>query len=158
MKKLLMGAAFCGALVAGPASAQMYIGAGAGVADTDSGESSWKLYGGYQFVPRWGVEVGYTDLGEYRGGSIDSTTLAATFTHAFGERWSFLAKLGQAWNSPHAAGVRQNSDFYAAVGLGYSFNKNLGLRLEYEDFGELSDSPGPIGSGSNLALSVKYGF
>ncbi len=158
MKKLLTAAAFLAALVAGPASAQFYIGAGAGASDTDSNESSWKTFIGYQFAPRWGMEAGYTDLGEYRGGSIDSTYVAGTFTHPFGERWSLLVKLGQAWNSPHAAGVSKNSDFYAAVGAGYSINKNLGLRLEYEDYGELSDSPGPVSSGSNLSLSVKYGF
>lgn len=158
MKKLLTAVAFLAALFAGPASAQFYLGAGAGASDTDSNESSWKTFIGYQFTPRWGVEVGYTDLGDYRGGSVDSSFVAGSFTHAFGERWSILAKLGQTWNSPHAAGVNKNSDFYAAVGVGYNFNKHLGLRLEYEDYGELSDSPGPIGSGSNLALSVKYGF
>jgi len=158
MKKLLTAAAFLAALFAGPASAQFYVGAGAGAADTDSNESSWKAYVGYQFAPRWGIEAGYTDFGDYLGGSLDSTYVAGTFTHPLGERWHILAKLGQAWNSPHAAGVNKNSDFYAAVGVGYSFNKNLGLRLEYEDYGELSDSPGPVSSGSSLSLSVKYGF
>lgn len=158
MKRLLTAAAFSAALFAGPASAQLYVGAGLGAADTDSSETSWKAYAGYQFVPMWGIELGYTTLGEYRGEDVDATTVAGTFTLPLSERWSFLGKLGQAWNNPGYAGAGSNTDLYAAIGVQYGFNKNLGLRLEYENFGDLSDGPGPISSGSNLALSAKYAF
>ena len=78
MKKLLMGAAIAAALVAGSASAQTYLGAGVGASRTDSSETSWKLFGGFQFNPTWGLELAYTDLGRYRGSDIESWSLAGT--------------------------------------------------------------------------------
>jgi OOP family OmpA-OmpF porin len=159
MKKLLMAAAFSAALLAGPASAQMYLGAGVGAAKTDTHENSWKLYGGYQFNPTWGLELGYNDLGRYRGSNIESWSLAGTGTLPLGERWSLLGKLGAAANHPRFSGASNHTDLLVGVGVGYSLTKNLGLRLEYEDFGKLSNAgTGNNSRGSNLGLSVKYAF
>jgi len=157
MKKIVMAAAVAAAFAALPASAQMYLGGGLGSAKTDNREDSWKLYGGYQFNPTWGIELGYTDLGQYRGGDIVSYTLAGTGTMPLNERWSLLGKLGAAANRPDAPGTSDRTDVLVGVGVGYSFNRNLGLRLEYEDFGKVSDS-GDSSRGRNLGLSLKYGF
>lgn len=157
MKKLLMAAAFSAALIAGPASAQMYLGAGVGASKTDTSENSWKLYGGYQFNPTWGLEAGYTDLGRYRGSDIESWSLAGTGTLPLGERWSLLGKLGAAANRPHFSGAANHTDLLAGVGIGYGMTKNISLRLEYENFGKLSNvSTGNNSKGSNLGLSLKY--
>jgi OOP family OmpA-OmpF porin len=159
MKKLLMAAAFSAALVAGPASAQMYLGTGVGASKTDSSKTSWKLYGGFQFNPTWGVELGYTDLGRYRGSDIQSWSLAGTGTLPLGAGWSLFGKLGATSNRPDFAGASNHSDLLAGVGVGYSMTKSLGLRLEYEDFGKLSNiGTGNNSRGSNLGLSLKYGF
>ena len=159
MKKLLIAATLSIAFIAGPASAEMYVGAGFGAAKTDSREESWKLYTGIQFTPVWGLELGYTDLGRYRGSDVESWTLAGTGTMPLGERWSLLGKLGAASNRSHFSGATNHTDWLAGVGVGYSMNKNLGLRLEYEDFGKLSDvSTGDNARGRNLALSIKYAF
>lgn len=159
MKRLLTAAALCAGFASAPASAQIYLGLGAGAARTDSHETSWKLYGGYQFSPVWGVELGYNDLGRYRGADIESWTLAGTGTLALNPSWSLLGKLGVAANRARFAGASHEQDLLVGVGLGYSFNKNLGLRLEYEDFGRLSDVGGGNNSrGNNLGLSVKYSF
>ena len=154
-----MAAAFSAALVAGPASAQMYLGAGLGASKTDTNETSWKLYGGFQFNPTWGLELGYTDLGSYRGSDIESWSLAGTGTLPLGERWSLLGKLGAAWNRPNFAGASNRTDLLVGVGVGYRITRNLGLRLEYEDFGKLSNvSTGNNSRGSNLGLGLKYAF
>lgn len=157
MKKILMAAAVAAAFAALPASAQLYLGGGVGEAKTDTRETSWKLYGGYQFNPTWGLELGYTDLGKYRGADIESYSLAVTGTIPLNERWSLLGKLGAAENRPDAAGSSNNTDLLAGVGVGYSLNKNVGVRLEYENFGKLSDAGGSS-KGRNLGLSLKYGF
>lgn len=159
MKKVFMAAAVAAALVAGNASAQLYLGAGAGSSKTDNREDSWKLYGGYQFSPTWGVELGYTDLGQYRGADVESWTLAGTGTMPLNQRWSLLGKLGVASNRPQFAGSSDHTDLLMGVGVGYSLNTNIGLRLEYEDFGKLSKSgAGPNSRGNNLSLSIKYMF
>lgn len=159
MKKLLMAAAVAAALVAGQAYAQMYLGAGVGSSKLDSREDSWKLYGGYQFNPIWGVELGYNDLGQYRGADLESWTLAGTATMPLNERWSLLGKLGLASNRPQFLGSGDRTGLLAGVGVGYTLTRNVGLRLEYEDFGKLSK--GGIGSsskGNNVSLSMKYMF
>lgn len=159
MNKLLIAAAFTGALLAAPVSAQMYAGAGVGQADTDSSETSWKLYGGYQINPTWGVELGYNDLGRYSGSNIQNWTIAGTGTMPLNANWALLGKLGLASNRPSFTGASNHTALLMGIGVGYSFSKNVGVRLEYEDFGKLSNvSNGSNSRGSNLGLSVKYTF
>lgn len=154
-----MAAAFSTIVMAGSASAQTYLGAGIGEAKTDTRETSWKLYGGYQFNPTWGVELGYTDLRRFRGSDIGSWSLAGTGKLPLSERWSLLGKLGAAWNRPKFPGSSNHTDLLAGIGVGYSMTKNVGLRLEYEDFGKLSKvNTGNDSKGRNLGLSVIYTF
>lgn len=157
MKKIFVAVAVSAAFVAFPASAQLYLGGGLGEAKTDTRETSWKLYGGYQFTPTWGLELGYNDLGKYRGADIESYSLAGTGTIPLNERWSLLGKLGAAENRPDAPGAGNHTDVLLGVGVGYSLSRNVGVRLEYEDFGKLSDASGSS-RGRNLGLSLKYGF
>jgi OOP family OmpA-OmpF porin len=159
MKKLLIAAACSAALIAGPAAAEMYLGAGVGAAKTDSHENSWKVFAGYQFNPSWAGELAYTDLRHYRGADIESWSLAAVGTQPLNENWDLLGKLGVASNRPHFPGARKHNDALLGVGLGYKLSKTMGLRLEYEDYGKLSDAgAGKDSRGSNLVLSLKSSF
>lgn len=159
MKKILVAAALSATFLAAPAAAQMYIGGGVGASKTDTSETSWKLYGGYQFSPNWGAELAYNDLGRYRNANIESWTLAGTGTIPFNAQWSLIGKLGVAANRTRFAGTTNYKDLLVGIGVGYSFSNKVGLRLEYEDFGRLSDQGGGNNSrGSNIGLSVRYGF
>lgn len=159
MKKSLIAAALSACLAATPAMAELYVGGGVGKSDTDSGENSWKVYGGYQFTPTWGVELGYTDLGKYRGAEVESWSLAGTATLPLADRWSLFGKLGLARNNAEFVGAEQKSSTLVGVGVGYTLNQNLGLRLEYEDYGKLANTGvGTSHKGSNLGVSVKYSF
>lgn len=156
MKILLMAAALSASLAAAPASAEMYFGAGLGKSDTDSSEKSWKVYVGKQFTQTWGLELGYTDLGQLRNADVESWSLAGTATVPFGERWSMFGKLGAARNKASYPGAGHKTSTLAGIGGSYALNQNLGLRLEYEDFGKLSGSGDD--KGSAVTLSVKFGF
>lgn len=159
MKKLLMATALSATFIAAPAAAGMYVGGGVGKSDTDSGQNSWKVFGGYQINPTWGIELGYTDLGKYRGAEVESWSLAGTATLPLAERWTLLGKLGFARNNAEFAGAEQKSSTLVGVGVGYAINPNLGLRLEYEDYGKLANTGvGTNDKGSNVGLSVKYSF
>jgi OOP family OmpA-OmpF porin len=159
MKTLLAAAALGTILAAGQASAQAYVGAGLGAARTDSTETSAKLYGGFQVTPNWGAELAYTDLGRYRGANIGSWSLAGTGTMPLGSGWSLMGKLGAASNRPKFGGSSNHSDVFVGLGVGYAISKNLGVRLEYEDFGKLSNTNNAGNSrGNNLGLSLQYGF
>ena len=172
--------AFASAFVSGPASAQWYVGAGAGAAQAklssngavqgnDSHEASGKIFGGYQFTPNWGIEGQYVYLGKYdfstAGGSgsykPESWGLAATGTIPLSNNFYLMGKLGAAFNrlSDSNLGGDNKTDVLAGVGVGYNFNANWGIRAEYENFGKIikNNNGGDI-KGENWAVSVKYSF
>jgi len=172
--------AFAGAFVAGPASAQWYVGAGVGagqaklsnngtVQGNDSHETSGKIFGGYQFTPNWGIEGQYVYLGKYDvtngGGSgsykPESWGLAATGTIPLSNNFYLMGKLGAAFNrlSDSNFSGSNKTDLLAGVGAGYNFNANWGIRAEYENFGKITknNNGGDI-KGDNWTVSVKYSF
>ena len=201
-----IAAAVLTAIISVPASAQWYAGAGVGSSNvtgingsgaatattnfTISGgtrATSWKLYGGYQFTPNWGVEAQYTDLGKRSptltisgpgGGSgglnvsPSQWSIAGTGTMPLSNNFYLLGKLGVSRNKIDNATVTvggitvsgsgtRKTDFLAGLGVGYNFNKNIGVRFEYENFGKFSSNGGVGGSsikGDNWGISLKYAF
>lgn len=158
------------------------------VSGADSTKTSWKLLGGYQFTPHWGAEAQYSDLGQRSATiafgapiNLSGTTtsarasqwsLAGTGTLPVGNNFYLMAKLGASRNHfdsvslslrgvTASSGSASKTGLLAGVGAGYNFNRNLGLRLEYENFGKFS-SNGSINGGSikgdNWALVLKYAF
>ena len=138
-------------------------------------ETSYKLYGGYQFTPNWGLEVGYDDLGnKYSvagslGGTpynatykMDNWYVAATGTLPLQGGFSLLAKLGV--SAKKVAGGQicsgatcasfaaddSKTDVMVGVGAQYTFMNNWAARLEYENYGKMSgdDIWGTGGSGA----------
>ena len=139
MNKVLMAMAFSAVFVAIPASAEPYVGAGVGVADTDSNHTSYKIFGGFQATKNFGGELAYTNFGEYRGDNSDSWSLAATGTVPF-DNWNVFGKLGMTRNYIKFGNSATHTDLLAGVGVGYNFTNNVGVRLEYEDFGKLNEN------------------
>jgi len=159
MKKLIVLNALAVGLMAGPASAQMYMGAGVGQAKTSATETSYKVFGGFQLTPVWGVEAAYTDLGSYQGAGVQSTSIAGTGTMELSPAWSLFGKLGATSNRAHFSGASRHSDVLVGAGVGFNFGQGVGVRLAYEDFGKLSNvATGGNSRGRNLGLDVKYSF
>lgn len=155
MNKIVIAALFSSALIASPSWADGYLGAGGGVTDTNSHENTWKVYGGLQFSPNWGVELGYNDLGS----NTESWSLAGTGVIELSQDWSLIGKLGVASNHLKADNAGHHNDLYAAAGVGYAFTKNIGMRLEYENFGKLtSNNNSERSRASDVLLSLKYSF
>ena len=182
---------------------QFYVGAGVGaskasgadgsttiggVAVSASGgnatKTSWKLYGGYQFTPNWGLETQYSELGDRTytvsaGAASGSTklrayqwSLAGTGTLPLSDQFYLMAKLGATRNHVGggnftigavsvAVGGSDRTELLAGIGAGYNINKNVGVRVEYENFGKLSNNGG-INNNSvksdNWSVSLKYSF
>jgi len=162
MKKSLSALALSAAIAAAPACAQVshvYIGAGVGIANTDSSEFSWKILGGYPHDRHWGIEAAYTDLGRYRGSGADSLSLAFTGTLPLDRRWALIAKAGVASNRARVAGSSDHADALLGIGVAYAVNRRFGLHLEYEQYGKV-EAPGGAFSdrASNLAFVGKVSF
>jgi opacity protein-like surface antigen len=162
MKKILSTLILSAAFAATPVSAQLshvYLGAGVGIANTDSSEFSWKILGGYQHDRHWGIEAAYTDLGRYRGSGADSLSLALTGTLPLDRRWALIGKAGVASNRARVAGASDHADALVGIGVAYAVNRRFGLRLEYEQYGRVAGPGGPFNDrADNLALIGKLSF
>jgi len=156
MKKILLAAAFSAALVAAPASAQWYAGAGLGSVKTDSREVSVKALVGYQVDRNLGIEMAVTDFRHYRNSDAKAVSLAVVGTLPLDGPWAVLGKFGVSSNRTGFAGTDDRRQALVGIAVGYTINKNLGLRLEYETYGKIAD--GYSDKADNLALIGKYSF
>jgi opacity protein-like surface antigen len=145
-------------LVATPAIAQTYIGAGVGVANTDTQRTSGKVFVGIQVIPNIGVEASYTDLGNYRDSSASALSLAFTGTLPLGSTWDLFGKWGASQNHTNYSSLN-NTDSMVGFGIGFNVSPVVALRFEYENFGKLpTDRDGTSTLATSKGLSVKYSF
>jgi OmpA-OmpF porin, OOP family len=156
MKKILLAAALSAAFVAAPASAQWYAGAGPGSAKTDTRETSVKGLVGYQVDRNLGIEMAVTDFRSYQDSSAKAVSLAVVGTLPLDGPWALMGKMGVTSNRTGFAGSNSRTQLLVGVGVGYTINKNLGLRLEWEQYGKLA--AGVNDTADNLALIGKYSF
>jgi OOP family OmpA-OmpF porin len=141
----------------------------------DEDSTGWKAFAGWRFNQYLAIEGGYVDLGRANlqytspglAGDINAKvtdtawTLAAVGSFPVGYNVSLLGKLGVAWhytktsatvNVPGASASATESDhragFLWGLGAAYDFNPNIGVRVEYENFGTAgeSDNTGRMGT------------
>lgn len=118
--------------------------------DTDTG---WKLFGGFQYTPNWGVEVYYVDFGEFKA---NATFEGMSFTenaeaNAFGisaigtlpinDQFDVFAKVGiSRWELDldfTDEGIPSSvdddgSNITFGIGASYFFNRLFAIRVEWE--------------------------
>lgn len=129
----------------------------AGISETkDETDTAWKLFGGYNFNQYLAVEVGYANLGapkyNYNGAGMSgqmkveqsSAFAAAKATLPVGSQFNVFGKLGatnnhskSVWTSTIADGSDSDNHVRALFGVGAEFLplKNVGIRVEYENYG-----------------------
>ena len=179
-----MLAALAGAAAAQPVNA--YIGGNVGraeqklsfdgnsIKDHDTG---FKLYGGYNINPNFGLEAGYVDLGKMErsgnGASLKfeptSVYFAATGTLPLDPQFSLFAKAGIARTEVKANASVGNlsvddkasrSNAYLSVGAAYIVNTNFSVVAEYEYFGKVAkfeDSSDNL-KANMVSVGVRYSF
>ena len=69
---------------------------------------------------------------------------------AVGKNWDFFGKLGATENYTKFVGSSRHTDLLAGAGIGCNATQNVGVRLEYKDFGELPNDAN--GSGTKLPI------
>lgn len=162
---------------ASPAPAQgFYIGGSVGRSAADDGnavpdlitsgsvdgtDTGFKIFGGYQFNPYFGLELAWVDLGTAKysgsfagfpvtGGSVktDGFNFSAVGTYPFGSGFAVFGKVGAfAWESRQndvTAGTpfsnkESGGDVFFGVGVSYDFTRNIGVRAEWERFKAVGD-------------------
>lgn len=145
--------------------------------DTDTGA---KIFLGYQFNKNFAVEGGYVDLGKAKAsGTIsgspasgeakaDTWQLSAVGIWPMANNFSLLGKIGvHRWDldtQGSAFGVTvsasdKGTDLTFGFGAGYEFNKNLGLRVEWERFRNVGEEDTTGKSHVDLlSVGLRYRF
>lgn len=194
MRKFLLLVAACGAGLAAPAQAQMqggYFGVGAlsaftdnardfalasGATGADRSASGFKVFGGYLWQNRFGIEGGYYNLGRYEvtsGGvksddfSISAFAVSGVIAAPLGSALLITGKLGLAFTTAkyrcfQFCGFNPNLGIdlvdtkdtgvsgLLGAGLGWRISRNFNLRADFEYFSEVSHAVG--------LLDASYGY
>lgn len=185
-KALIAVAALGAAAFSLPATAQMsmssaYIGGGLGQSKfkctdnfncDDDKDTAFKLFGGYQFNKNIAAEVGYTDLGKAKstgGGEAKATAWELSAVGAFPvwQQLSILGRLGLYYGEGKLSGTgadnkKNTTDLTYGLGVGWDFNKNLGVRGEWQRYSKVKFEDSLGGSGDTdvdvLGVSVLWRF
>ena len=185
-------------LAQAPGSVGPYIGASIGLADArsscstswlpagttlggcDDKDQAWKVYGGYQFTPHWGAEVGYLDFGKQRWGvavggllpaqaesEITAWQLVGTATYPITPEFAVFGKLGfyrsDADVRANGAGVSlsasgNSTDYTWGVGARFNFNRNISVRFEWERFNDAGSKSAGTTDIDLLSVGVMFRF
>jgi len=138
--------------------------AGASTSTGRDNSVTWKAYGGVQFTPNWGLELGYANLGKYQNSyslpatsssgtgtnKLSAWSLAGVGTYAVNEVFSLHAKAGLALvrneysfsgsGASYAAGDNgsdRSTNLLLGFGAKYTISKNFALRFDYENYGKV---------------------
>lgn len=116
---------------------------------TEDSDTTLSINAGYNFNRFFGVEIGYTDLGEYEGnvslGGInlpvdaeaDLTYASLVLTAPFSKSFSISARFGgvnaSAESDSLGVEVEDETGGFAGVSADLRVTENIGLQLRYDD-------------------------
>lgn len=180
--------AIAAALLALPAAAQdagFYLGASVGQSKAgdsctgmpsgvscDDKASTWKLIGGYQFNRYIGAELGYSPslakasasgFGITADVKVSAWELVAIPVYPLGD-FSLYGKLGfyaaktEGRSNVGVSADDSNTDFTFGFGAGYRFNRNFGLRAEWQRYSKVGGDNNGKADIDALNLGVLYHF
>ncbi|MFA6903979.1 MAG: outer membrane beta-barrel protein [Gallionellaceae bacterium] len=159
MKKLLLAMTMSVALLAIPLSAQAYVGAGVGLATTDTENTSYKVFLGIQILPVLGVELAYNNFGGFRGKDADAVSLAAVATLPLSDTIDVFGKLGSTENYTKFGGSASNRALLTGFGVAFNAASGVSVRIEYENFGRLlEESRGIDTIATNWGVNLRSSF
>jgi OOP family OmpA-OmpF porin len=112
----------------------------------DDKDTAYRVFGGYKFHPNIAVEGGYSPLGEttasFPGANVTAEAnawdLVGVGIWPLGNNFSIFGKVGF-YNAElklggALSGKKTTTDLTYGVGGQYDFNRNLGLRLEWQRY------------------------
>lgn len=152
------------------------------VGSCDDKNTAWKIFGGYQFNRNFGVEGGYTNIGEATAtGTFDAKAgygkaeakgfeLLAVGTLPINEQFAVYGKAGffrwdvdmSATLGPSSGAIGDKVTYLTlGVGLKYNLTKNLAARLEFQHYGDFGVGDNAITGRmsvnvSSLGLQFKF--
>jgi len=136
----------------------------------DDSDTALKVFGGYSFNRNWAAELGYADLGKATltgpGGSDElkasAFDLTGVFTWPFSDMgFSVFGRAGLYTGKVELSGVdtgsKTTTGLTYGLGAGYDFNRNLGLRAEWQRYSKMkarNDATGVEDDGDVDAMTI----
>lgn len=186
MKKFVLNALIASAAMV-PVLAQAqsaYVGAGILVAEhrigrnfaysndsTRQADTGLKIYTGYNFNNKFGIEVGYSDLGTSGGpGNYFNIKprplyLAGTGTWQVSRRFSLTGKIGAASTRTKFSNqdgsithTENKTTLMAGFGTVFTITKRIQGVVEFEHFGKVVDAGGGTVKVQSLSTGVRFNF
>lgn len=108
--------------------------------DFDDDKDAYQFYAGYSFNQYFALEGSYVDFGDYgndvANADTDGYTLGIKAGLPLSESFELYVKGGQLWYETEYSVLGVNDDYddkglFAGVGIGYHFNRNWSLKLDY---------------------------
>jgi OOP family OmpA-OmpF porin len=138
---LLAGAAAHaqGLSIGGSIGSSRYKGDDVGGLRTDRSDTGGKIYGGWEFTPNFGLELGYAQLGTFGSAAgdaeIDGAFVDAVGKWPLGNDFSVLGRLG-VFNGKYEdpLGSERGTNLKVGAGVQYDFSPNVALRGEWERY------------------------
>jgi OmpA-OmpF porin, OOP family len=120
-------------------------------ASCDAKDTAWRVLGGWQLNRHLGAELAYTDFGEFTASfagieqriEVNAFELVAVGTYPLAEGFSLYGKLGlyradsDGRTNLGDSASETNTDFTFGVGGRYDFNRNFGLRVEWQRYSDV---------------------
>jgi len=128
----------------------------------------FRIGAGYHFMPYIGAEIDYAQSGNsssvagvsYKASSVQA---AAVGTYPINNMFDVYAKLGLASNQATVSGpgtCNSCSKTSVLVGVGgqYNINKRVGIRLEYDNLGNVTNTGSNDLAASTISVGAVYNF
>lgn len=110
------------------------------------------IFGGYQFNKNFAVEAGYTDLGKASASvpglsasfEVSGIEISAVGIFPINPQWSIYGKLGMfMWDLDVKSNIgnlsEDGADLTYAIGVRWSFAKNLSLQAQWQRYKDIGD-------------------
>lgn len=145
------------------------------ITNCEDSDHGGKIDVGYEFNKNWGLELGYTSFGTIFNSKDNAftakqdshaVTLSVTGLVPIGDMWGVYARAGYARYNTNSSGtvvgvpVRDKSGNTPMYGLGVrlDLSENFALRLEYQDYANISRADGNKDDVQGLFGGVSYRF
>ena len=174
MKKIVLAAVLATMGTAAMAEGG-YVGALAGLGrlsadcvggSCDRTNPAYRVFGGYEFASRFGLEVAYSNYGKYKAAGYneikaEAYSFGGTYRWQFSQNWDGtlrggISSMRNEWSAPGNSDKSNDASFYAGFNLGYHFAQNAKLVAAVEATSVKVD--GDNGSLVTGAVGVQFGF
>lgn len=128
----------------------------------------FRIGAGYHFTPNIGAEIDYAQSGNsssvsgvsYKASAVQA---AAIGTYPINDMFDIYAKLGMTSNKATISGPAtcnscSKTSVLFGVGGQYNINKQVGIRLEYDNLGNVTNSGSNDLAASSISVGAVYNF